>query len=79
VGTALLSKAQILQSIKDLLERESATPKPRQCRHCGSSMRFVESHFLLRGTALTWDVPLPVCPVCDQEIVEDLPRRETIH
>jgi hypothetical protein len=42
-------------------------------------MRFVESHFLLRGTALTWDVPLPVCPVCDQEIVEDLPRRETIH
>ena len=79
MGTSLLSKAQILQSIKDLLERESATPKPLQCRRCGSSLRFVESHFLLRGTALTWDVPLPVCPVCDPSLLKDLPEPETIH
>lgn len=42
-------------------------------------MQFVNTHFLLRGTALNWNVPLPFCPVCDTEIVQDLPSTETIH
>jgi hypothetical protein len=42
-------------------------------------MQFVQTHFLLRGTTMNWNVPLPFCPVCDTEIVQDLPSTETIH
>jgi hypothetical protein len=76
---AALSKAQILQSIKDFLERESSPAKPRQCCRCGTSMQFVDAYFLLRGTAKNWNISLPVCPMCDREILENLPRPETIH
>jgi hypothetical protein len=70
------SKAEILQSIKDFLEAESLFPKPRQCRRCGTSMQFVDAHFLL----MNWNVSLPFCPVCDWEILDDLPPpAETIH
>jgi hypothetical protein len=72
------SKAQVLQSIKELLERPLPAV-PQHCTHCGALMQFVNTHFLLRGTALNWNVPLPFCPVCDTEIVQDLPSTETIH
>ena len=67
-------KAEMLQSIKDFLDAESSSPKPRQCRRCGTSMQFVDAHFLL----MNWKVSLPFCPVCDREILDDLPRPETI-
>jgi hypothetical protein len=74
------SKAEILQSIEDFLEAESSPPKPRQCRRCGTSMQFVDAHFLLRSTAMNWNVSLPFCPVCDREILNDLPPPTgTIH
>ncbi len=76
--TPPLSRAQILQSIKDFLD-ESSPAKPRQCRHCGDAMRFIDSNFLLRGTTLNWNVSLPFCGNCDREILENLPRPETIH
>lgn len=79
MGTAPLSRAQILQSIKDLLERESSPPKPRQCQRCGSSMQFVSAHFLLSGTAMNWNASLPFCPICHRENAEDIPSPETIH
>jgi len=75
---AVPPKAQILQSIKDFLD-ESTTAKPRQCWRCGTSLHFIDTHFLLRGTAINWNVPLPFCPACDREILEDLPGRETVH
>jgi len=75
---AVPSKAQILQSIKDFLA-ESSTAKPRQCQHCGTALHFIDTHFRLRGTAINWNVPLPFCPACDPEILEDLPGPETIH
>jgi hypothetical protein len=75
---AIPSKAQILQSIKDFLT-ESSIAKPRECCRCGTSLRFVDTNFLLTGTAMNWNVPLPFCPVCDREILEDLPHSETIH
>jgi hypothetical protein len=75
---AIPSKAQILQSIKDFLT-ESSIAKPRECWRCGTSLRFVDTNFLLTGTAMNWNVPLPFCPVCDREILEDLPHSETIH
>jgi hypothetical protein len=77
VETAV-TKAQILQSIKNFLE-DSSTSKPQPCRRCGSSMQFVDAHFPLRGTAKNWNVSLPFCPVCDREVLADLPRPETIH
>jgi hypothetical protein len=42
-------------------------------------MLFVGAHFLLNGTTLRRDVSLPVCPVCEREILKNLPRPETIH
>jgi hypothetical protein len=73
------SKAHILRSIEKFSERESLPPKPRQCLCCGSSMQFVDAHFLLSGTAMNWNVLLPFCAVCDREISEDLPTPEIIH
>ena len=75
---AVPPKAQILQSIKDFLD-ESTTAKPRQCWRCGTSLRFIDTHFLLQGTAINWNVPLPFCPACDRKILEDLPGSETMH
>jgi len=75
---AVPSKAQILQSIKDFLD-ESSLAKPRQCRHCGLAMQFIDANFLLRGTGMNWHVSLPFCPVCDPEVLRDVPRAETIH
>jgi hypothetical protein len=73
-------KTQILQSIKDFLERESLPPQPRrQCLGCASSMQFVDARFMLRSIAMNWNVALPFCPVCDQEILKDLPLPETIY
>lgn len=76
---AAASKAQILQSIKDFLKEQSSPSKPRHCRRCGTEFLFVDAHFLLRGTAMNWNVPLPFCPICDREFLEDLPHPETIH
>jgi hypothetical protein len=43
-------------------------------------MQFVDAHFLLRSTAMNWNVSLPFCPVCDREILNDLPPPTgTIH
>jgi hypothetical protein len=79
VETRPPSKAQILQSIKETLERLPYPPKPQHCIRCGTSMQFVSTHFLLRGTAMNWNVPLPFCPLCDKEILLDIPCRETAH
>jgi len=76
--TPPLSRAQILQSIKDFLD-ESSPATLRQCRHCGAAMRFIDSNFLLRGTTLNWNVSLPFCANCDRELLENLPHPETIH
>jgi hypothetical protein len=84
VRTTPQPKAQILKTIKDLLEnnlldRESFTPKARQCCHCGAAILFVDSDLWLQGTALMRNVPLPFCPVCEPEILQDQPVPETIH
>jgi hypothetical protein len=79
VGTTPRSKPQILRSLKDFLEEESSHPKAQQCRHCGSPMQFVGAHFQLSGTNLHRDLSLPVCPVCECEFLQNLPRPETIH
>jgi hypothetical protein len=42
-------------------------------------MQLFGAHFLLRDTAMNREVSLPACPVCDHEILENLPRPETIH
>ena len=39
----------------------------------------LRAHFLLRGTPMSWNASLPCCPVCDRQILENLPRPETIH
>lgn len=69
---------QILQSIKDFLDAGSSPPQPRKCRQCGSAMQFINAHFVL-GTATNCNLSLPVCPVCDREVMETLPCPETIH
>jgi hypothetical protein len=79
VGTTPLSQAQILRSIEDFLDQESSPPKPQQCRHCGSPMQFVDVRFLLCGTTMHRGVSLPICPVCEREILKNLPRPESIH
>ena len=39
-------------------------------------MQFVDAHFLL----MNWNLSLPFCPVCDREILDDLPPAAgTIH
>jgi len=76
---AVPTKAQILQSIKDFLTEESTHLKPRQCRLCGLAMQFVDANFLLRGSAMNWNVSLPFCPVCDRKILKDMSQAETIH
>ncbi len=72
------SKEQILQSIKDLLDKVPS-PKSQACWRCGSAMQFVDAHFLLHDTPKAWNVPLPFCPVCDRVLLENLPCPETIH
>lgn len=42
-------------------------------------MQFLETHFLLRGTAMNWNVPLPFCPLCDEEILKDISCREVVN
>ncbi len=42
-------------------------------------MQFIDANFLLRGTGMNWHVSLPFCPVCDPEVLRDVPRAETIH
>jgi len=79
VETTPRSRAQILQSIKDFLEEEFSPPKPRQCRRCGSAMQTVDVHFLVGGTEMDWKVSLPFCAACARAILEDLPRRESVH
>ena len=79
MGTTLLSKAQILRSIKDFLEEESLPPQPQQYLYCGSPMQFVGANFLLSGTTINRNVSLPGCPVCEPKILPNLPRPETIH
>ena len=76
---AVPTKAQVLQSIKDFLTEESTHSKPRQCWRCGLSMQFVDANFLLRDSAMSWNVSLPFCPVCDWEILKDMSQAETIH
>lgn len=73
------TKEQILQSIKNLLEKVPSPARPQSCGRCGSAIHFINTHFLLHSTATRWNVPLPFCPVCDREILENLPCRETIH
>lgn len=79
MATTTLSKAQILRSLKDFLEQKSSPPKPRSCPHCGSPMQLLGAHFLLIGTSMNRNLSLPVCPVCEREVLETLPRPETIH
>lgn len=73
------SRAQILRSIKELLEKRPSPLPPQRCVRCGDLMHFLDAHFLLRGTHMDWDVPLPYCPVCDKAILQVLPCPETIH
>jgi len=79
VETIPPSRAQILQSIKRLLEQGLPPSKSRACGRCGSALQFVDAHFQLRGTGVNGNVSLPFCPACDIEILEDLPCPETIH
>jgi hypothetical protein len=76
---AVPTKAQVLQSIKDFLTAEFTHSKPRHCQRCGLSIQFVDASFALPGSAMSWKVSLPFCPVCDWEILKDVPQAETIH
>jgi hypothetical protein len=42
-------------------------------------MQLLGAHFLLIGTSMNRNLSLPVCPVCEREVLETLPRPETIH
>jgi len=79
VATTPLAKAQILRPLKDFLKEKSPPPKPHSCPHCGSPMQLLGARFLLSGTTLNRNVSLPGCPVCEREVLETLPRPETIH
>ena len=79
VETTSNSRAQILKSITDFLEGGPAPVKGGECRFCGAAMQFVEAHFLLTWSVVGRRVSLPLCPVCDWEILKRIPRPETIH
>jgi hypothetical protein len=79
VETTPPSRAQLLQSIKNFLKEETSSAQARQCRLCGASMQFVDAHFVLTGSGMARKVSLPFCPVCDREILKNLPCPETIH
>jgi formate dehydrogenase maturation protein FdhE len=79
VETTPPSKAQLLQSIENFLKKEVSSAEAQQCRLCGASMQFVDAHFVLTGSGMARKVSLPFCPVCDREILKELPRPETIH
>jgi hypothetical protein len=42
-------------------------------------MQLLGLRFLLSGTNINRNLSLPVCPVCEREVLETLPRPETIH
>ena len=42
-------------------------------------MHFLGANFLLSGINIHRYISLPVCPVCEREIPQNLPRPETIH
>ena len=42
-------------------------------------MQIMDAFFLLRDSAMNWNISLPVGPACDREILRDGAQVETIH
>ena len=63
----------ILKSLNAFFALENACHMPRNCAHCKSPTEFLVGQFWLYGTEKTWQVSVPFCPTCDDEIRSLLP------
>jgi hypothetical protein len=67
--------ARELISLIDELRSRAQTM--RTCLHCGSKLVHVDTAFWLSGANRSWNIPLPVCPKCQDglENVRSLSRK----
>ena len=57
----------LVRELADFLDSQSISRREDQhCDNCGLIMQSEEFHFWLSGTQRTWNIPLPVCPICAQ-------------
>jgi len=66
---ATTTKKVGLPSIIDFLARGSSSAR-QICDQCHSPMKFLDGHFWIYGTNRTWNLSLPICPLCDAEALE---------
>jgi hypothetical protein len=67
------SEPGILKSLNAFFALENTRHLPRNCAHCKSPTEFLIGQFWLYGTEKTWQVSVPFCPTCDDEIRSLLP------
>jgi len=68
-------RIELVQKLANFLDSQSIPrPEKTNCERCGSKMEQRELHFWLSGTQMTWNIPLPVCPICAQPKVPKVAR-----
>lgn len=59
---------EIIVSIENCFNAQSAPPKRDRCSHCRSDMKHLNVHFWLYGSENGWRVAMPICPTCEPEL-----------
>jgi hypothetical protein len=55
------------------LDAQSAqAKKDLSCPDCGRVLQLIDTHFFLYGTGRHWNIPMPFCLVCHQEMLQEL-------
>jgi hypothetical protein len=66
-------KAEVIVTIENFFNAQSARPKQGRCSHCRSDIKHLDVHFWLYGSEDGWRVSVPFCPTCEPELCKHSP------
>jgi hypothetical protein len=61
--------AELLQALENLFATEPSKRANEICMECGSPMQFLKGQFWIYGTRKKWKVSIPLCPVCNADVL----------
>jgi hypothetical protein len=71
---------RMLQLLHNFFAAFEQRPGRRDCVRCRRPMQFLEGHFRLDGTDMSWKLAMPICFHCDsEETLEYLAKTGKIH
>jgi hypothetical protein len=58
-----------LQVLEKMFAGEPSRRAKKKCIECGSPMQFLKGQFWIYGTRKKWNVSIPLCPVCNEDVL----------